>query len=244
MRVLRAMVTGLVLAIGVGALGVGAAAQDPAGRRPPPSIRVTGEATVAVPPDQAQIDLGVITQAPTAQEAGAQNARQVGAVLAELRRALGSAADIRTAGYSVTPNYRQPPPGGGAPTIVGYTATNVVQVKTDALTDVGKVIDLATQAGANTIRRLQFTLKDERAARLKALAEAAVKAKAQAEALAAALGVRIVRVLSAVESEAPMVRPLGAEVMAMRGAPAAPTPVEAGTIDVRATVTLTVEIAR
>jgi uncharacterized protein YggE len=118
------------------------------------------------------------------------------------------------------------------------------EVKTDVLTDVGKVIDLATQAGANTIRRLQFTLKDDRAVRLKALAEAAAKAEAQAEALAAALGVRILRILSAVESEAPMVRPLGMDVMALRGAPAAPTPVEAGTIDVRASVTLTVEIAR
>lgn len=218
---------------------VAASAQEVVEKPPIPSIRVTGEATVTVKPDQAWIDIGVVTQAQTAEAAAAQNARQLDAALGELRKALGANADIKTISYSLNPNYRYPREGG-KPTITGYTATNIVQVKMDDLTQVGKVIDLATQSGANTIHQLRFTLKDEQAAQAQALREAALKAKAKAEALAAALGLKITRVLSVAESGA-VVRPV--QDLAVARAEAATTPIEPGTIDVRATVTLTAEVS-
>src|SRR5687768_15998443 len=81
-----------------------------------PSIRVTGEATVTVKPDQALIDLGVITQAQNAQAATTQNAQRLDMVLSELRKILGPGADIKTVSYSVTPTYRYPKEGGN-PTV-------------------------------------------------------------------------------------------------------------------------------
>jgi len=54
--------------------------------------------------------------------------------------------------------------------------------------------------------------------------------------------VNVVRVLSVIENE-PVVRPYP-EVMALRADPSAATPIESGPIDVHATVTLTLEIAR
>src|SRR5512145_2301045 len=108
-------------------LGAGAAAQEPAGRPTPPSIRVNGEATVTVQPDQARIDIGVTTQAQTAQAAAADNAQRLEATLTELRRALGAGAEIKTVSYSLNPDYRYPKEGG-KPTITGYTATNIVRV--------------------------------------------------------------------------------------------------------------------
>jgi uncharacterized protein YggE len=221
-----------------------ASAQAPAGDRekaPPPSIRVTGEVTIAARPDQARIDLGVITQAPTAQAAAAQNAQQLSTTLAELRKVIGSNADIKTISYSLTPNYRYPK-DGGTPTITGYTATNIVQVKTNDLAQVGRIIDAATQSGANTIHRLEFALKDEQAVQSQALSEAAAKAKAKAQAIASALGLKITRVLF-VEESGPQILPrVYGETRAM--AAAVQTPVEPGTIDVRATVTLTVEVSQ
>lgn len=221
-------------------LGAAAAAQEPPGRPTPPSIRVTGEAKVSVQPDQARIDIGVTTQAQTAQAAAADNAQRLETALAELRRALGADAEIKTVSYSLNPDYRYPK-DGGKPTITGYTATNVVRVTLNDLTRVGQAIDAATQSGANQIHRLQFTLKDEQAAQSQALRAAAVKAKADAEALAQALGLKIARVLSVVESSEG-VQPIMRDVMLARAEAAAPTPVEPGTIEVRATVTLTVEI--
>jgi uncharacterized protein YggE len=221
--------------------GAGAAAQEPAERPAPPSIRVNGEATVTAQPDQARIDIGVTTQAQTAQAAAANNAQRLETVLAELRRALGPDAEIKTVSYSLNPDHRYPKEGG-KPTIIGYTATNVVRVTLNDLTRIGQAIDAATQSGANQIQRLQFTLRDEQAAQSQALRAASVKAKAQAEALAQALGLKIGRVLSVVESGG-AVQPVMRDVMFARAEAAASTPVEPGTIEVRATVTLTVEIS-
>lgn len=213
------------------------AAQDRT-EKMPPSVQATGEAVVTVKPDRAQIDIGVVTQADTSQAAVAQNAQKLEATLARLRQILSPTADVKTISYTVTPNYRYPKEGG-EPTITGYTATNVVRVTLDDLTQIGKVIDATTASGANRIQNLQFTLKDEQAAQLQALREAAVKARRKAEALAFALGLKITRVLSVVESS-PVSIP--ARDVAYARAEAASTPIEPGTIEVRANVSLTVEV--
>lgn len=221
-----------------------ALAQEPTDKMVRPTIRVTGDAIVTAKPDQAEINIGVVTQAQTGQAAASQNAQKQDAVISELRKALGQAAEIKTISYSLNPNYRYPKEGG-PPTITGYTASNVVQVKTSNLAQVGRVIDLATESGANTIQSLRFTLKDETAARSQALREASNKARLKAEAIASALGLKIQRVLH-VEEGGTIIRPVeyGETMGAMRAAAAAPTPIESGSIDVRATVTLTVEIAQ
>ena len=220
-----------------------ALAQDSPDKLTRPTIRVNGEATVSAKPDQAEINIGVVTQATTGQAAASQNAQKQDAVLSELRKMLGAAAEIKTISYSLNPNYRYPREGG-QPTITGYTASNIVQVKTEDLTQVGKVIDLATQSGANTIQSLRFTVKDEQRALAQALGQAAIRARAKAEAIAAALGLKIVRVLHIDESGVAMPLPMNTRAFAAEaGQAAVSTPIESGTVDFRATVTLTVEIA-
>jgi uncharacterized protein len=217
----------------------------PALAQPPPlsSIRVTGDARITAKPDRAQIDVGVRTQAPTSQEAATQNARQVDAVLAAVRKATAGAAVLKTISYSLNPEYRYHP-GGGEPTLEGYTAANVVQVTLDDLAKIGSVIDSATQAGANHIQGIQFTLRDQDAVRAEALREAALKARAEADVLAAALGLKVVRVLS-VEENSPRIVPVRvyAASAATAGRAVTPTPVESGTLDISADVTLSVEVS-
>lgn len=226
----------LFIALILFAAAVGA--QNPAGEKMPPFVRTTGEAVVTAQPDRAQIDIGVVTQAETSQAAVSQNAQKVEATLARLRSLLGANADIKTVSYAVSPNYRYPKEGG-EPTIAGYTAMNIVRVTLDDLAQVGRVIDTATQAGANRVQNLRFTLKNEAAVQTQALREAARQARQKADALASALNLNIVRVLS-VEESSPVVVPVR-DVMFAR-TEAASTPIEPGTIEVRATVTLTVEI--
>jgi len=206
-----------------------APATVPAQQPPVSSIRVTGDGRVTARPDRVQIDIGVTTRAAQSQEAAAQNARQVDAVLAAVRKAAGPTAILKTISYSLNPNYRFHP-NGGEPTIEGYTALNVVQVTLDELGKMGAVIDAATQSGANHVQGIQFTLRDQDAAR------------AEADVLAAALGLKVLRVLS-VEENSPRVVPVrvyGGTPRAMAAAAPA-TPVEAGTLDVTADVTLVVE---
>jgi uncharacterized protein YggE len=236
----RNIVRVLLIALTVPLMAVAALAQEPSERPARPSLRATGEALVTARPDQAEIDIGVLTQAANAKDAADQNAVKLDAVIAALRKVLGQGADIKTISYSLSPNYIYPREGG-QPRVSGYTATNIVQVKINDLKQVGAVIDTATQAGANNIHSLQFTLKNDEDVRAQALREAAGKAKAKTEAIAAALGLKITRVLFAEES-GPVVRPVYARMEAMQARADAPTPVEPGTIEVRATVTLTVEV--
>lgn len=207
----------------------------------PPSITVNGEAILVAEPDQAQIDIGVTTQARTAPEAARENAERSARVLAEVKKLLGKGDEARTSGYGLNPQYRYPK--DGKPEIIGYVANNVVRIRTARLEDVGRLIDAAMQAGANNIGRLLFTLKDEDGIRQEALKQAAAKARTKAEAMAAALGVKVVRVIALNEGERsfqPVLRQ--AQMMARAEAAAAPTPIEPGTVEVRSTVTLTVEI--
>jgi uncharacterized protein YggE len=227
-----------VIALVASAAAAGALAQP----LPPAqlsSIRVTADAKVTAKPDRVQIDVGVTTHAASSQEAAAENARQVEAVLAAVRKAVGSSAVLKTVSYTLNPNYRYSK-GGGEPTLDGYTANNVVQVQLDELAKIGAVIDAATAAGANRVQGIQFTLRDQDAVRAQALREAALKARADADVLAAALGLRVVRILS-VEESSPRVVPVLMGTMRANAAAAA-TPVEPGTLDVRADVTLSVEV--
>jgi uncharacterized protein YggE len=219
-----------------------ASAQQSERRPRPASVTANGEAVITMEPDQAQIDIGVVTQARNAPEAAKENAEKLARVMNEIKKLLSKGDEIKTANYSLTPNYRYPQ--GGKPEIVGFTATNVLHIKTGALENVGKLIDVAMQAGANTIQRLLFTLKDEHSAQLQALRLASTKAKAKAEEMANALGLKVIKVLSVTEGERgirPIIMPQ-ARVSQMDAAATAPTPVEAGTIEVRSSVTLTAEV--
>jgi uncharacterized protein len=208
-----------------------------------PSITVIGEAMISAEPDQAHIDIGVVTQARSAPDASRENADRLSRVLAEVKKLLGKGDEVKTSGYSLTPNYRYPQ--GGKPEIVGYTASNSVRIKTNTLDLVSRLIDGAMQAGANNVNRLIFTLKDEQGAQLEALRQASAKARSKAEAVAASLGLKIVRIASINEGER-TIQPIYRQAMAARGealAAPAPTPVEPGTVDVRSTVSLTAEVS-
>ncbi|HXG51541.1 MAG TPA: SIMPL domain-containing protein [candidate division Zixibacteria bacterium] len=210
----------------------------------PPAVTANAEAIIAAEPDQAEIDIGVITQARTAPDAARENAEKLTRVRTEIKKLLDRDDELRTVGYSLNPNYRYPREGG-RPEITGYTAANTVRIRTANLQKVGRLIDAAMQAGANAINRLAFTLKDEQGAQLRALRLAAQKARAKAEEMASALGLKIVRVLSVTEVERgmrpviPQARGVQVDVMAAQ----APTPIEAGTVEVRSTVQLKAEIA-
>lgn len=208
----------------------------------PGVIRTSGEAVVRAAPDRAEIDLAVVTRAAEAEAAARENARRQRAVTEALREALGESAELRTAGYGLRPDYRHPEEGE-APEIAGYTATSHVRAATGRLERVGPAVDAAIGAGANRVSSLRFTLEDETERRAEALRLAARRARAKARALAGALGLEIARVRELAESGAPGV-PVRERALQLEAAEAGPaTPVLPGTLELRAEVTLTAEIA-
>lgn len=207
------------------------------------TIRVTGHAQVSKTPDRVFIDVGVTTKSPKPKDAVARNAARVSSVLAALRKAAGPGAQVVTSSYTVNPYYHYHS-DGTPPTLVGYTAIHMLQVRLDDIGRIGTVVDAATDAGANRLQDLRFTLRSKEAARDEALGEAAVTARQDARALARALGLRIVRIVSVEESQPVIVPFARLQAAGMRFAqPKVPTPIQTGPIKVAASVTLTVAVA-
>ena len=175
------------------AAAIAAAALLPAPARaqtvPPPAISVTGEATLSVPPDMAEIDGGFTSQAKTAREASDANNAAMGKLLLALKAANIDAKDIQTSRLSLQP---QNAPNQATPAIVGYRASNHVTIRLHDVSKAAGVIDMLVGAGANDIGGINFMvsgaskLLDQ--AREQALADARRKAEIYAKAAGVTLG--------------------------------------------------------
>ena len=206
-------------------------------------ILVTGDAIVRAQPDTAIITIAVVTQNRTALVAQQENAALSERVIRAVRTAAGTGAEVQTGGYSIQPQrvYRENQP----PTITGYEVRNSVSVTMSDLRRVGTVIDAASQAGANTIDGIAFTLRRDRPARDQALTDATREAMSKAQTLAQALGGRVVRIVEVQEAGAfrPPIPVRQMEVQQARiMAGDVPTPIEVGSLEVRAQVQLVAEI--
>lgn len=206
-------------------------------------VTVSGAATVQAQPDTAILMIAVVTQNASASEAQAENASKTEAVVRAVKAAAGAGAEVKTSGYSLQPQYVYKE--GQTPTISGYTARNSVVVTTGELNRVGGVIDAASRAGANTVDNLSFTLRRDLPARTQALTEATRDALGKAQAMAGALGGRVVRVLEVQEggtvSRPPIIYTKQADYSRTMAADVA-TPVEVGSLDIRSEVQLVAEI--
>jgi uncharacterized protein YggE len=204
-------------------------------------VLVTGDSIIQAQPDTAVLTISVVTQARAALDAQQQNATKSDAVVRALKSAAGAGAEIKTSGYSLQPQrvYKENQP----PTIVGYEARNSVTVTLADLTKVGAVIDAASQAGANDVAGISFTLRKDRPARDQALAEATREAVSKAQVIAGALGGRVVRIIEVQEEGFERPRPIYADqIQTMRAGVVAPTPIEVGTLDITSRVQLVAEV--
>ena len=202
-----------------------------------PSVQANGSATLTAKPDQAQLDVGVVTNGATAQDASQQNASLSISVQAALSKVLGSAGTLQTVSYYVTPRYSTTPNQPSA--IIGYTASNTVRVTTTDLSQIGLLIDAANQAGANSVGGLSFGLQNPEPLVEQALTQATKQATAHAAAIAAGIGGKLGAVLSAQEGSSYTPVAVG-----VASAGAATTPVQTGLVTVYATVTIQVGLAQ
>ncbi len=228
--------------MGSGQTGQTAVTSAPAAAGAATRVVVSGDSLVQARPDTATISVAVVTQAQTALAAQQENARRSEAMVRALKSAAGTGAEVETSGYSLQPqyNYRE----NQTPIIRGYEARNTVTVTLGDLSKVGPVIDASTAAGANNIDNLSFTLRRDEPARDQALAAATREALRKAQVMAVALGGRVGRIVEV--QEASMGRPIPIYDARARGMVAqameAKTPVEIGTLDIRAQVQLVAEI--
>ena len=122
-------------------------------------VTVTGEATVAVPPDTAVIRIGVSSMEKTAREAGEANAKQMTAVLAAIKASGIAERDIQTSRLSLQPQYD--PNKGGTARLTGFQATNQVTIRIRDIDNLPTVLDRAIAAGANEMSGIEFVVSEQ-----------------------------------------------------------------------------------
>ncbi|WP_102493938.1 SIMPL domain-containing protein [Selenomonas felix] len=227
-----------VLALAL-ALPMGAASAAETTAPTPATITIGGTGTAYVAPDTAEITVGVVTEEADAARTHAENAAQTARVHNAVR-ALGVAdRDIQTVHYDFSQRYDMR--DGSRSEVIGYTAQNSVVITVRDLNNVGKIIDAALANGANRIDSLNFTASDTSAAKNEALTDAVHGAKEKAQAVASALGARLVRIANVyADTQADMPRNENYMPMMMaKGASAAATPIAPGELSVAATVNVT-----
>lgn len=215
----------------------------PGGTATRTDIGVVGTGRVFAPPDTAVLNAGVEFTAATLAEATNQASTTMDAVLNAIKAQGVLTADIQTSNYSVFPITSQPEEGQ-TPKITGYRVSNSVTVKVRDIANVGKVLDAAIGAGANSIGSVFFTVDDpskfENDARVLAVKDAQDKAAA----LAQAASVKVGRIIAITESTG-TVQPLFRDSFA-----AAPSglggagPIETGQNEISVSVEMHFEIAQ
>jgi uncharacterized protein len=225
LALLCAAAAAIVAFVGVGLPARARSAGDqPAAR----SITVSGTGTVSAVPTQAGFDFGVSTRAKTAQQALADDSAQMRKLIAALEAAGVPASSLQTSSVSL-----EPVTSGDDSAIVGYSASNSVSATVSELSKAGAIVDAAVAAGANQVDGPNLTVADQRAQYDQALKAAVADARAKAQVLAAAGGLQIGSVASIEENSGSAPVPF-----APSAADAASTPIQAGTQQVTATVTV------
>ncbi len=156
-------------------------------------VLASGEATVGAEPDRVRVGLGIQSEAASAEEAVRTNARRVAAVRKALGEAFGSGAEIAGAGYTLNPQYRFDKAGGR--TLEQYTVQSRLDVALSDVDAAGRLVDVATQAGANAVESVRFEVADDAPLRDRALREATAAARAKAASIAASLGLEVRRIV-------------------------------------------------
>ena len=205
------------------------------------TITVSGTGKVTVVPDVARISLGVTVSKPTVKAARDAGATTMTGIIAALK-VLGIAdADIQTTNVSLYPQY-----GNSSPVkVIGYQISEQVQVTVRDLDKAGDAVDAATANGATDVNGMSFELDDPVKAQNDARAAAVEAARVSAQAMATAGHVTLGTVVSI--TDASQVSPIyynafgGAK--AAGAAPDVATPVQPGTQDLSAMVTVVFQIS-
>jgi uncharacterized protein YggE len=203
-----------------------------------PSLRqltVNASGSVYAAPDQVTVQLGVTSQASSAADALKQNSADTTAVIDAIKNLGVNAKDISTSNFNVYPTY-----DSTGMSINGYQVNNSVTVIIRDISASGTLLDQVVTTGANNISGLNFGIADASEYQTDARNRAIESARAKAEAMAKAAGVKLGDIISINESinyqpPMPFARGMVADA-------AMAVPVETGQQEISVSVTLVYEI--
>jgi uncharacterized protein YggE len=196
------------------------------------TVTVNGSGSISSVPDTATISFGVTTQAKTAVGAFSANSADIAKVIAALKAAGVAAKDLQTQTVQLSPRMNDT-----GEQIVGYTAFNSVNATIHDLSRAGAIIDSGVAAGADTVNGPSLTRSDSAAQYREALKAAVADAQKKADALGEAGHFTVGQVQSVTEGSSSVPVPVTDKVSAPS------TPIEPGTQQVDASVTVTFAIS-
>ena len=196
---------GLTAALALAALPAGVAAQTVPIALAPGEVllNVQAHGDHASRPDVMTITAGVVTAAASAREAMAANSALASRLIEAVRAHGIDPRDARTAELSVVPRFEELSEDsverarrqGRGPRILGYVASNKLELRLRDLARAPDLIDALFLAGANSVEGPRFSLADPGPAERLARRAAVTAARLEADTYAEALGMRVSRVL-------------------------------------------------
>lgn len=207
-----------------------------------PSLSVRGQATIAKPADQLQISIGVTTTGVDAKSALKDNNKKMNQLIKAFSDMGLSQNEYQTGQFSIHPIYTNRPnsaPSDWTAKIVGFEIVNTLDIQTDKIDQAGDLIDAATSAGANSINSINFNISNMQKFRDELIYAATSNAIEDAKSLSQAAGVKLKKITSITIDDAasPPRQPYMMKSMAAEG-----TPIAAGDVEMRASVSVIFEI--
>jgi uncharacterized protein len=210
-------------------------------KEPKYNIVVSDTGEVYAPPDLAIVDLAVINESQTVADATAENSDKMNKITDEMKSLGIEEKDLKTVSFNIYPLYDYVK---GERIFRGYQVTQSLEVKIRNLDNISQVLQKATDAGANDVGNLQFTIDNQDDLKNQARQQAIDRAKGKAEQMASELGVRLGKVTNFSENfYVPYYGAVNSAAKGMGGAETAPVPnIQAGENKISVSVTITYEI--
>jgi uncharacterized protein YggE len=164
------------------------------------TITVSGTGEVYAKPDLALTSFSVRTEKKEVAEAMTENTKKMNAVINSVKEEGVEAKDLKTTSFNIYPRYEWQGKTefypNGRRVLIGYEVKQSLEVKIRDMEKIGTIIRKVTDAGANQIGNLQFTIDQEDELKKQAREKAVKEAKEKAKELASQLGVKLVRIVS------------------------------------------------
>lgn len=199
------------------------------------TVEVYGSATIEVEPDVAYINIGVNTENEDPSIAQKLNKTKMDKIIKALKSEGLTDEELKTLNYSIRKSYNYPKEGEREEY---YVVSNTLKITINDLSTVGRIIDVSSNAGANNINNIQFSIKDDSEFYNEALKLAMESAKGKAESIMSTFNETTISPKSVIEisSNAGITR--SSEVMMeSKGAyDSVETPIQSGDISINARV--------
>ena len=207
------------------------------------TVTVSAEGKITAKPDVAIVALSVVSQGATVKDVTKDGNTKMDAVIGAVKSLGVESKDVTSSQYNLYPEYSY---STKIPKLTGYRLDQEITVKVRKLEAVEDVLDAGIKAGSNQVGQLSFEIDDASGVKMQAREIAFAKAKEKADQMAAAVGVKLGRVITFSEDAAGQVYPqayANYSMDAMKTVSAVPAPsIEPGSKEISLTVSVTYEI--